>query len=434
MNNKNAPKTKPKHKPKRVKRNKLPKKFVGGLFFFVVFYVIMCLVCVLFLSLRIALRRRDPAPDNAKIIVVTQKIDEKTSKTQTVKEKLDTNVVKSVAKQQKSAYVPVSIFEMLGEDITPAGDPIRSITVNLNNAGESASFRVNSDKANVNGMDITLKAQNVLLDGELYIPVDFFESQLRGISVAYDNGEYVIQKNDIENISFVNKPAFTTPYIEEDDYFDDEPIKFKADLSRYEQYMNPENRDDFLYVVNVNNLLDEDFVPEDLRDVKYTKPDRAKQQMSLNAQMAADAMMIEAREYGHHNLWVTSAYRSYQTQSWLYQDEVNSLRDEYGDMAEEKAKESVNPPGASEHQTGLTADIHTLSTASMQFAGTAAAEWLEENAQYFGFILRYPEDKTEITGIMYEPWHFRYVGRYHAMQIKRLGMCLEEYMEYLKTR
>ena len=93
----------------------------------------------------------------------------------------------------------------------------------------------------------------------------------------------------------------------------------------------------------------------------------------------------------------------------------------------------MNPPGASEHQTGLTADIHTLSSASLKFAGTPAAVWLEENAQYFGFILRYPEDKTEITGIMYEPWHFRFVGRYHAMRITELGMCLEEYMKYLEN-
>ena len=196
--------------------------------------------------------------------------------------------------------------------------------------------------------------------------------------------------------------------------------------------MNPKNRDDFLYVVNVNNLLSEDFEPEDLRKVEYTKPDREKQKMCLNAQMAADAMMIEARANGYRDIWVTSAYRSYTTQSWLYQNEVESLRDEYGEMAEEKAKESVNPPGASEHQTGLTADIHNLSTASMKFAGTPQAKWLEENCQYFGFILRYPEDKTEITGIMYEPWHFRYVGRFHAMRMYELDMCLEEYVEYLK--
>ena len=281
-------------------------------------------------------------------------------------------------------------------------------------------------------MAITMGAKSVMKDGELYIPFEFFDEQVSGIEISEEKNTYTIKPLEGAEIAFLNKPASVTPHITESEYFDDLPVKFKADLAKYEQYMNPENRDDFLYVVNIHNLLSEDFEPEDLRDVQYTKPDRAKQQMCLNAQMAADAMMIEARACGYKDIWVTSAYRSYQTQSWLYENEVELLRDEYGDMAEEKAKESVNPPGASEHQSGLTADIHNLSTASLKFAGTPQAEWLAENCQYFGFILRYPEDKTEITGIMYEPWHFRYVGRFHAMRIKELGMCLEEYVEYLK--
>ena len=65
------------------------------------------------------------------------------------------------------------------------------------------------------------------------------------------------------------------------------------------------------------------------------------------------------------------------------------------------------------------------------FAASEAGKWLQENCYKFGFVLRFPEDKTDITGILYESWHFRYVGRYHATRMKELGMCLEEYVEYL---
>lgn len=407
-------------------------KFVGGLFFFALFYIIMILLSVLLLFLSVSCRHKDPGASQADITVVSYETDQKGALKQ-VENQINTPIKETVG-ESTGAYLPVSAFKMLGADITPAGDPLKSITVNLDSVGESASFMVNSDKANVNGTDITLDNKTVIRDGELFIPMDFFENHVFGISVTLKDNKYTVKKTGFEELSFVNKPADPTPLIVESDYFTDEPIKFKSDLSKYEQYMNPENRDEYLYLVNVSNLLSEDFVPEDLRNVQYTKPDRAKQQMSLNAQMAVDAMLKEAREYGFDNLWVTSAYRSYETQSWLFDNEIEAMREEYGDeFAEEKAKESVNPPGASEHQTGLTADIHTLSSASLKFAGTPAAVWLEENAQYFGFILRYPEDKTEITGIMYEPWHFRFVGRYHAMRITELGMCLEEYMKYLEN-
>lgn len=421
---------------KRVKKKKGAglKRFIGGTVFFFIFYVFMLIMCALILFVAVSCRHRDPGPSDAQIVVQSYKTDEKTGQTKAVEERIDSSAIQDTAREQRTAYLPVSVFELLGADITPAGDLLTSITVNLNDVSESATFRVNSEKVNINGMDITLNAKNTIIDGELYIPIDFFQNQLYGVAVTQDKNEYTVVKSGLEPVSFINKPSDTTPFINESDYFADEPVKFKADLSAYEQYMNPQDRDAYLYLVNVNNLLSDSFVPQQLRDVKYTKPDREKQKMSLNAQMAADAMMIEARKYGFDNLWVTSAYRSYQTQAWLYENEVELMREEYGDeYAEEKAKESVNPPGASEHQTGLTADIHTLSSASLKFAGTPAAEWLADNAQYFGFILRYPEDKTEITGIMYEPWHFRFVGRYHAMQITRMGMCLEEYIEYLEN-
>ncbi|MBQ2766381.1 MAG: M15 family metallopeptidase, partial [Clostridia bacterium] len=91
------------------------------------------------------------------------------------------------------------------------------------------------------------------------------------------------------------------------------------------------------------------------------------------------------------------------------------------------------PAGSSEHQTGLCVDMHNLPAASKDFANEDAYKWLKENCWKFGFILRYPEDKTEITGISFEPWHYRYVGRYHAQRIYQMNMCLEEYIAYIST-
>jgi len=75
--------------------------------------------------------------------------------------------------------------------------------------------------------------------------------------------------------------------------------------------------------------------------------------------------------------------------------------------------------------------MHNMSSAVTAFEDQDAAKWLAENCHKFGFILRYPKDKTGITGISFEPWHFRYVGRYHATKMYELDMCLEEYWAYL---
>ena len=98
--------------------------------------------------------------------------------------------------------------------------------------------------------------------------------------------------------------------------------------------------------------------------------------------------------------------------------------------AEKKAATIVALPGTSEHHLGLAVDINSVETS---FEDTAAFRWLQENAENYGFILRYPKDKQEITKIIYEPWHYRYVGVEHAKTINGLGMCFEEYVEYLSN-
>ena len=88
-------------------------------------------------------------------------------------------------------------------------------------------------------------------------------------------------------------------------------------------------------------------------------------------------------------------------------------------------------PGTSEHQTGLAADIVTPTYQMLDagFADTPAGQWLSEHAAEYGFVLRYPQDKQEITGIIYESWHYRFVGKTHAKLMKESGLCLEEYLQ-----
>ena len=202
---------------------------------------------------------------------------------------------------------------------------------------------------------------------------------------------------------------------------------FVSDLSGYEKYMNPENRDEYLFLVSVDSPLDSDYVPGDLMGCKFTREDgRAVQKLREYACKSLEALLTEAEACGISSVSVTSGYRSYDYQNYLFQNEISLMG------SEEEAAKNVNPPGSSEHQSGLCVDMHNLPSASVAFAGTEEAVWLEENAHKFGFILRYPEDKTEVTGINFEPWHFRYVGRYHATQMYNLQMCLEEYIEYIK--
>ena len=221
---------------------------------------------------------------------------------------------------------------------------------------------------------------------------------------------------------------------------------FKADLSEYEKYMNPQGqeRDDYLILVNPDNPLTANDVPKDLVSVKSTRKDgRATQKLREYAAKALEALMLEAEAQGviktntpsGYPLSVMSAYRTYEYQNQLFNTYVNQEMSSKG-ISREKAEAIVVTyscrAGTSEHQTALCVDMHTLWSAGVAFKDEAEAKWLAENCYKFGFILRFPEDKTNITKITYEPWHFRYVGRYHATKMHELDMCLEEYTEYLK--
>lgn len=145
--------------------------------------------------------------------------------------------------------------------------------------------------------------------------------------------------------------------------------------------------------------------------------------------------MFAAAEKDGVPLQMVSPYRSIQKQDRLFTESVNSyIKQGYSESeAIKKANNSRTFTGTSEHNTGLGFDILQKGnwTLSQSFDQTAQFKWLMEHAEEYGFILRYQKDKVSKTGIMYEPWHFRYVGVENAKQINSMQMCLEEYIDYL---
>lgn len=209
--------------------------------------------------------------------------------------------------------------------------------------------------------------------------------------------------------------------------------KFLTDLSEYEQYMNPADRDAYMQLINYENTLDKTYKPDDLIEIP-TREGREVQIMRKTPAMALEALLKEAEANGVTDISVTSGWRSYNTQVWLLDSQVEKYSSQMSkDKAYALAITEVAIPGTSEHQSGLCVDMHNMSSADISFADSDSAKWLADNCYKFGFILRYPKDKTDITKISFEPWHFRFVGRYHASCIHELGFCLEEYTAYLSA-
>ena len=182
----------------------------------------------------------------------------------------------------------------------------------------------------------------------------------------------------------------------------------------------------YLILVNKTHELDRDYKPDDLSDIKYYASDRSPEGRYMRA-AAADAFhsLVEEAEMQGIGLVVTTAYRSFGFQTTLYNNYV--ARD--GQAAADKYSAE---PGKSEHQTGLAADVSSSSVnykLTSEFADMQEGLWLSENANLFGFIIRYPDGKEDITGYQYEPWHIRYVGPAAAEYIYKNRITLEEYLQ-----
>ncbi len=143
------------------------------------------------------------------------------------------------------------------------------------------------------------------------------------------------------------------------------------------------------------------------------------------------AMMDACRQAGLSPL-ICSSYRSQEKQEELFRNKVDRLvaQGYSREEAPAEAAKTVALPGTGEHQLGLAVDIVDVNNQLLDESqeDTAVQAWLMEHSWEYGFILRYPNDKSAVTGIIYEPWHYRYVGREDAKAIHELGVCLEEYL------
>jgi LAS superfamily LD-carboxypeptidase LdcB len=178
-----------------------------------------------------------------------------------------------------------------------------------------------------------------------------------------------------------------------------------------------------LFLVNKEYMIGADYVPDDLvmPDVKKSS---SAVLMRKEAAQALEEMFAAAKEE-KITLVAVSGYRSYQTQKTMYNNRLEKMGRDDG---------LVSYPGASDHQTGLGADILNYAWTqkdgmNKEFAKTEEAQWMEAHCQEFGFVLRYMEDKEEITAIKFEPWHFRYVGKEAAEYMMENHLSLEEFTE-----
>ena len=182
-----------------------------------------------------------------------------------------------------------------------------------------------------------------------------------------------------------------------------------------------------LRLVNFETPLDGEFDPGLTKIKSKYNPNGLK--FDSRAVEAVNIMCDAARADGV-TLTVISAYRTISKQNSLYNNKVDRLVNAGYDREEAlvEAATAVARPGTSEHHLGLAVDFNSV---EQDFENTKAGKWLRQHAAEYGFIMRYPSGKKDITGVIYEPWHFRFVGRKHAAAIEEMGVCLEEYLDYL---
>lgn len=220
---------------------------------------------------------------------------------------------------------------------------------------------------------------------------------------------------------------------------------YKTDISAVADALNTTS-DEYLVLANKTYIIGEDYIPENIVPLNTEYTGGKAISLAGNAAVAAEALIREMRALGFDGIFITSAYRSYDYQMSLYNTYFKQEKDAHPGWSDEQIKERVLTysayPGTSEHQTGLCMDLMISGMSGLYnfgsetpndphdkgFAETEEYQWLLKNAHKFGFILRYLEGKTDITGYTYESWHYRFVGIDAASAIYRENITLEEYL------
>lgn len=327
-------------------------------------------------------------------------------------------------------------------------------------------FENDSNEAVINGALVDLGGRAEISQKQCLVPFEFLSKAVgNGLKLTLDRDTntikvqrhvYATEDKDVfipVEILFYSD-AFTT-LISIDQVKDDYNFEYAIDVSAFLPFIDPDNASDYMILANKQNPLGKNYAPSDLVKVESNTKGKICSLRS-DAERALYALMLDMQSAYITDTFITSAYRSYSYQEDLFAsyvaDEMRTISnnatayfgEEYiyehyiskgiGTLSEEDATAVAlsysAEAGKSEHQTGLCVDFMTNSMSDLDesFEDTAAFEWLSKNAHKYGFILRYPKNKTDITCYKYEPWHYRFVGRRAATEIYKSGLCLEEYL------
>ncbi len=353
-------------------------------------------------------------------------------------------------------------------------------------SGEQIRFAPPSRTVTINGNSITASGAILSENDRLLVPIDLIQNYLIGLDVTVDEGineksgkpylkisvSRIKEGRDYADISFLLKFNSVLSGISNES-LPEEPVtlpvgaptyEYAADVSRYLQYMCPEDFDKHMVLINPSNPKDATYIPEDLISVPNPRYDNGSS-LCRDASMSLEALFLEMHTLGFRDMKVSVAYRSFEQQEnqfniytynerYYYRSHYESEGKWFSDEAyavlgkaylEEKyisqGKTSLSAddakrvamsysayPGTGDHQTGLSFDLYLSGWSGGKFVETDEYKWLCDNAHKFGFIFRYPKDKENITGYSFEPYHLRFVGQYHAAIIYESGLSLEEYV------
>lgn len=328
-------------------------------------------------------------------------------------------------------------------------------------------FENDSREAVINGSLVDLEGSAIVSRGKCLVPIEFLQKAVgNGLRISLDRKTNTIEvkrrmystdKKDVfvpvEILFYTDAFTVLMGITQIDQGYN---YQYSINVDAYLPYIEPASVSDYLILANKQHALSENYEPSDLK--KITSNTQGKQiELRACAERALYALMLEMESQGITDTFITSGYRDYAYQVWLFDSYVatemstisdNALRYFGRDyitknytaagidtLSEADAIAVVRSysaeAGMSEHQTGLCVDFMTRSMSELDesFENTAAFRWLSENAYKYGFILRYPKNKTDITGYKYEPWHYRFVGREVATEIYLSGLTLEEYLE-----
>lgn len=404
----------------------------------------------------------------------------------------------SVRKNYEDVFIGGTVFvdmDTLSELLSLTRSADGSSVTYTTSGGDSLVLTAGKLVAIVNGMECSISnAPRFDSEGHLLVPSEIIERFISDTSVSCSadqsrvsvltvigNGETVtFSPKKSDNMGTINRPSSMPPDVNYDPNGTkpappptsapesttspettspetDPPASalqqiidsyvFLTDISSIKQYLNPEDKESFLILVNRENPLGSSYKPKKLTTIEssLTYQKSRKYELDETAYIALSAMLAEMKASDIKNIYVCSSYRSYSYQKTTYNNYISKEKKNHPDYTEEQIIALVDSysarPGTSDHQTGLCVDFwvtpdmkelenygHEGTKNDKGFAETEAYVWLRENAYKFGFIMRFPEGKTDITGYQYESWHWRFVGQEAAYEIYTNGLCLEEYL------